>query len=90
LPSMVRESHGFRISIYSPNDHFAVITAPGSNAVIDLKQNQPQSTVVEGAYVCLDRAEKLIVTFPNLSVERNEEVPKDLAATQHLGTTASV
>jgi hypothetical protein len=60
---MVREFAGYRISIYSPNDHFAVITGPGSNAVIDLKQNQPRSTVVEGASVCLDRAEKLIKTL---------------------------
>jgi hypothetical protein len=63
LPSMVREFNGYRISIYSPNDHYAVITGPGSNAVIDLKENQPRSTVVEGASVCLSRAEELIKTL---------------------------
>jgi len=63
LPSMVREFSGYRISIYSPNDHFAVITGPGSNAVIELKENQPRSTVVEGAYLCLNRAEELIKTL---------------------------
>jgi len=60
---VVRDFNGYRISIYSPNDHFAVITGPGSNAVIDWRENQPRSTVVEGAAVCLDRAEKLIKTL---------------------------
>jgi hypothetical protein len=63
LPSMVREFNGYRISIYSPNDHFAVITRAGSNAVIELKEKQPRSTVVEGASVCLSRAERLIATL---------------------------
>jgi hypothetical protein len=37
---MVREFNGYRIAIYSPSDHFAVITRADSNAVIDFKEKQ--------------------------------------------------
>jgi hypothetical protein len=57
---MVREFKGHRIAVYSPSSHFAVITAPGSNRVVDLQEKQPRSTVVEGPLVCLDRAEALV------------------------------
>lgn len=60
MPATVREYKGYRIAIYSPNLHFAVITGPGSNRVIDFQENQPRSTVVEGPLVCLDRAESLV------------------------------
>lgn len=60
MPSMVCESDGYRIAIYSPGGHFAVITAPASNRVLDLKEKQPRSTVVEGPLVCLQRAEALV------------------------------
>lgn len=60
MPAMVREYKGYRIAIYSPSSQFAVITAPGSNRVIDLQEKQPRSTVVEGPLVCLDRAETLV------------------------------
>jgi len=60
MPATVREYKGYRIAIYSPSSHFAVITAPGSNRVIDFRKRQPRSTVVEGPLVCLDRAEALV------------------------------
>ncbi|PWE54426.1 hypothetical protein DEM27_20160 [Metarhizobium album] len=60
MPSMVREFEGYRIAIYSPGGHFAVITAPANNRVLDLKEKQPRSTVVEGPLVCLQRAEALV------------------------------
>jgi hypothetical protein len=55
MPSLVREYQGYRIAIYSPISHFAVITPPGSNRIIE----QPRATVVEGPLVCLDRAKAL-------------------------------
>jgi hypothetical protein len=69
MPAMVREYKGYRIAIYSPSSHFAVITAPGSNRVIDLHEKQLRSTVVEGPLVCLDRAESLVDTL--ISGERS-------------------
>ncbi|WP_149342778.1 hypothetical protein [Neorhizobium sp. P12A] len=60
MPSQVHHHRGYRIAIYSPTDNYAVITPPGSNAVIDFKERQPQSTVVEGPNVCLERAIDLI------------------------------
>ncbi|MBY3171645.1 hypothetical protein [Rhizobium laguerreae] len=60
MPAMVREYKGYRVAIYSPTSHFAVITAPGSNRVINLQEKQPRATVVEGPLVCLDRAEALV------------------------------
>ncbi|WP_430253240.1 hypothetical protein [Neorhizobium sp. DAR64872/K0K18] len=42
------------------NDHFAVITPSGSKRVIDFKQVQPRSKVVEGAAVWLDRPKDLV------------------------------
>lgn len=57
MPAIVREYKGYRIAIYSPSSHFAVITAPGSNRVLD---KQSRSTVVEGPLVCLDRAKALV------------------------------
>lgn len=60
MPGTVHEYKGYRIAIYSPSSHFAVITAPGSNQLIDLQEKQPRSTVVEGPLVCLDRAEALV------------------------------
>lgn len=59
MPATVHEYKGHRIAIYSPSSHFAVITAPGSNRVIDLQERQPRSTGFEGPLVCLDRAEAL-------------------------------
>ena len=60
MPARVHEYKGYRIAIYSPNSHFAAITAPGSNQVMDLQEKQPRSTVVEGPHVCLGRAEALV------------------------------
>jgi len=60
MPATVHEYKGYRIAIYSPSSHFAVITAPGSNRVLDLQDKQPRSTVVEGPLVCLDQAEALV------------------------------
>ncbi len=75
MPSMVREFKGYRIAIYSPGGHFAVITAPASNRVLDLKDGRPQSTVVEGALVCLARAETVVQALVERSAavtERNQ------------------
>jgi hypothetical protein len=58
--SHVEEYKGYRLAIYSPNDHYAVITAPGSNAAMDFGIRWPRSTVVEGAEKCLERAKALI------------------------------
>ncbi|TCV67375.1 hypothetical protein EDE09_11334 [Neorhizobium sp. S3-V5DH] len=41
MPAMVREHRGYRIAIYSPSSHFAVVTAPGSNRVLDLQEKSP-------------------------------------------------
>lgn len=60
MPTMVREFEGYRVAVYSPSSHFAVITPPGSNRVIDLKERQPRATVVEGPLACLERAEALV------------------------------
>ncbi len=60
MPAMVREYKGYRVAIYSPSSHFAVITAPGSNRVLDLQEKQPRSTVIGGPLVCLDRAKGLV------------------------------
>jgi hypothetical protein len=60
MPSTVREYQGYRIAIYSPISHFAVITPPGSNRIIDLGDRQPRATVVEGPLVCLDRAKAVV------------------------------
>jgi hypothetical protein len=60
MPAFLREFKGYRIAIYSPSSHFAVVTAPGSNRVLDLKEKEPRSTVVEGPLVCLDRAKALV------------------------------
>ncbi|WP_139283869.1 hypothetical protein [Rhizobium sp. NFR12] len=46
------------------NDHFAMITPSGSKRVIDLKQAQPRSEVVEDAAVCLDRSKDLVDALP--------------------------
>lgn len=60
MPTMVREFEGYRVAIYSPGSHFAVITPPGSNQVIYLRERQPRATVVEGPLACLERAEALV------------------------------
>lgn len=60
MPSLVWEYRGYRIAIYSPISHFAVITPPGSNRIIDLGNRQPRATVVEGPLVCLERAKAAI------------------------------
>ncbi|TWF49494.1 hypothetical protein [Neorhizobium alkalisoli] len=60
MPSIVHEYKGYRIAIYSPSGHFAVICPPGSNRVIDFKERQPRATVVEGPLVCLERAQALV------------------------------
>ena len=56
----VEEYRGYRVAIYSRNDHHAVITAPGGNAAMDFGIYWPRSTVVEGAAICLERAMALI------------------------------
>jgi hypothetical protein len=73
MPAMVREFQGYRIAIYSPLDHFAVITPPGCNRVIDFKEAQPRSTVVEGLLVCLARAEALIQGLAPVGVCPSEQ-----------------
>lgn len=60
MPSLVRESQGCCIAIYSPISHFAVITPPGSNRVLNLRDQQPRATVVEGPLVCLDPAKAVV------------------------------
>jgi len=60
MASSIEYHIDYRIAIYSPGGHFAVITPPGSNAVINLGPKQPKSTVVEGAAVCLQRARAII------------------------------
>lgn len=60
MPSHVESYRDYRVAVYSPGGHFAVITAPGSNAVLDLKDRQPRSTVVEGADICLARAKTVV------------------------------
>lgn len=60
MPSMVREHQGYRIAIYSPLSHCAVITPPGSNRVIELGDRKPRATVAEGPLVCLERAEATV------------------------------
>jgi hypothetical protein len=59
MPSRVEEHRGYRIAIYSPLNHYAVVTPPGGNAVIDFGK-PAVATVVEGADVCLVRAKTLI------------------------------
>jgi hypothetical protein len=59
MPSMVREYRQYRIAIYSPSDHFAVVTPPGGNSVIKF-DGPARSGVVEGPLVCLARAQALI------------------------------
>ncbi|MBD8652783.1 hypothetical protein IFT66_16995 [Rhizobium sp. CFBP 13726] len=46
------------------NDHFAVITPSGSKRVIDFKQAQPRSKVVEVGAVWLDRPKDLVDVIP--------------------------
>jgi hypothetical protein len=60
VPKFVDHHRGYRIAIYSPNDHYAVITPPGSNAVLQLGEQVPRATVVEGLATCLERARQLI------------------------------
>jgi hypothetical protein len=57
---MVREFERYRVAVYSPSSHFAVITPLGSNRVIDLKERQPRATVGKGPLACLERAEALV------------------------------
>jgi hypothetical protein len=61
MPNHVEEFKGYRIAIYSPLDHYAVITPPGGNAVMDFGARRPVATVAEGYAVCLDRAKALVV-----------------------------
>ena len=60
MPSHIERYRDYRLAVYSPGGHFAVITAPGSNAVLDLRERQPRSTVVEGVDTCLERAKTLV------------------------------
>jgi hypothetical protein len=60
MPKHQEEYKGYRIVIYSPLDHKAVIMPPGRNAVMDFGDRQPSATVVEGLEVCLQRAKSLI------------------------------
>jgi hypothetical protein len=46
MPSRIEIYRGYRVAVYSPIAHFAVLTPPGSNAVIDLGTRQPRSNVV--------------------------------------------
>lgn len=63
MPSMVHEYKGYRIAIYSPLSHFSVVTPPGCNSVIDVKDRQPRASIVEGPLLCLDRAQALVDTI---------------------------
>ena len=60
MPKRVEEYKGYRIAIYSPQDHYTVVTAPGRNAVIDFLSRRPTSTAQEGVEACLQRAMALI------------------------------
>lgn len=60
MPAYLEEYKGYRITIYSPNDHYAVVTPPGSNAIMDFGDRQPRAKATEGLQVCLDRAKALI------------------------------
>jgi hypothetical protein len=60
VPQHVEQYKGYRIAIYSALAHHAVITPPGSNAVMDFRDRRPTSTAAEGYKVCLERAKLLI------------------------------
>ncbi len=60
MPAHVEEYRGYRIAIYSPGDHYAVMTPPGSNSVMDLRDRIPRSTAAEGRELCLERAKALV------------------------------
>ncbi|MGF9565081.1 hypothetical protein AAIH70_16325 [Neorhizobium sp. BT27B] len=60
MPSSVHEYRGYRIAIYSPSWHFAVVTPPGSNRVIVFGNEKPTASVVEGSEACLTRAEAVV------------------------------
>ncbi len=56
MPSSVHEYREYRIAIYSPLWHYAVVTPAGSNRVIEFGNDEPTSSVDEGPDVCLTRA----------------------------------
>lgn len=60
MPSIVEIYKGYRIAVYSPQGHYAVVTPPGGNAVIDFGSRRPTATIVEGAEICLERARALV------------------------------
>lgn len=60
MPANVEQYKGYRIAIYSPGEHFAVVTPPGGNAVIDFVHGRPEASRLEGAEVCLERAKAAI------------------------------
>jgi hypothetical protein len=50
----------YRIAIYSPNWHYAVVTPPGRNRVIEFDEEKPTVSVVAGPDICLSRAKAFI------------------------------
>lgn len=60
MASTVAYYREYRIAIYSPGGHFAVITPPRSNAVINFGSKRPKSSVVEGPEICIQRAKIMI------------------------------
>jgi len=60
MPSSVHEYREYRIAIYSPLWHYAVVTPPGSNRVIEFGNDVPTASVVEGPDVCLARARAVV------------------------------
>ena len=68
MPSQVHLHRGYRIAVYTLSDHLAVITRPDSNAVIDLKERQPRSTLIEGPKFCLEQAIALIDSLATNSI----------------------
>ncbi|CUX72226.1 hypothetical protein AGR6A_pb0031 [Agrobacterium sp. NCPPB 925] len=60
MPAHIEHYKNHRIAIYSPGDHFAVVTPPGGNAVMSFPAGRPEASRLEGPEVCLERAKAAI------------------------------
>jgi hypothetical protein len=60
MPARVDTYKEYRIAIYSPGEHFAVVTPPGGNAVLAFRGGRPEASRLEEAEVCLERAKRAI------------------------------
>ncbi len=84
MPKRVEEYKGYRIAIYTPQDHYAVVTAPGRNAVIDFRSRRPTSTSQEGADACVHPAQRPALSQQQRKVGACEGDPIKCALS-HLG-----